>query len=162
MTGEVDFVLETIKTNWPGTFPSDLERVDRDQSKLLEGNIRSRTGELKRSNFVGATHADTATEPVGTEYDHSIETTVGIRIEGLHADKYGHVDPSGADGITWATLVETIRRGILQERSFPAVGVDHRSYHSLLVTNESDQSDTWADYFRADFDVVLDGFETLP
>lgn len=162
MSTEVDWVLQTIWEQWPGTFPSDLARVDRDESRILEGDIRKREGKLEANNFVGATHADTNTEVSGSSYDHTIETIVGVRIEGMHVDKFGHVDPSGANGISWEELVQNIRRGLLAKRSYPSVGADHRNYHSLLITNEADQSDDYRDYFRFDFDVVLDGFETLP
>ncbi|MFB6237519.1 MAG: hypothetical protein ABEH81_04025 [Halopenitus sp.] len=162
MSSEVDWVLHTIKTNWPGSFPNDLTRVDRDDSELLEDDIREREGELQKSNFVGATHADEDTEPTGSEYNSKLETVVGIRIEGLHVDEWGNVDPTGTDGITWETLKNNIRRGILQERSFPPVGAPNRDYHTLLVTNQADQSDDYRDFYRYDFDVVLDGYETLP
>lgn len=164
MSTEVTWVLDTIKANWPGTFPADLERVDRDESDLLEGDIRSRKGDLQDSNFVGATHANTTTSAIGTEYDHSIETVVGIRIEGMttQGGLFGHVDPSGTDGIEWETLVSNIRRGLLQEREYPAVGADHRTYTDLLITNPAPQSNRYRDYYRHDLDVVLRGYETLP
>ena len=162
MTTELDWVLQTIWEAWPGTFPEDLTRVDRDESKLLEGDIRKRHGDLKRSNFVGATHVGTAKEPIGTEYDYKIETTIGIRIEGLHVDQFGHVDPSGAERIPWQELTNNIERGLLSRRSYPDVGAPNRSYHTLRTANESDQSHDWADAFRRDFDLLLIGYETLP
>lgn len=172
MSSEVDWVLEVIDQVYGyGTLPYSsgeygetppLKRVDRDDSEILEGDIRKRKGDLESANFVGATHADESTNPVGSAYDEAIETVVGIRIEGLHADKYGHVDPDGNDGIVWQALKNNIRRGLLHERSYPDVGAPDRQYHTLRVTNQADQSDQYRDFFRYDFDLVFDGFETLP
>lgn len=165
MTAEVDWVLDTIVENWPGDFyAAPVERVDRDESKLLEGDIRSRTEDLEKSNYVGATHADTLTSPVGTEYDHELETIVGVRLEGLtaHNGHFGHVDPTGSDGIPWSEFVQNVRRGLLAERSYPDVGRIHRDYTDLRITNEASQSENYRDYYRTDFDVVLGGYEELP
>jgi len=181
MTDEVEWVLQTIADNWDlptvgygeegyggstysGTAFSDapVKRINRDESRILEGDIRTRTGELKKANYIGATHADRATSPIGTEYNHDLETVVGIRIEGLHESEWGHVDPDGEDGLVWAEVVRTVRDALLAERTFPdASSVEGVSYTHLEITNEAPQSDMWVDFYRTDLDVVLSGFEDI-
>lgn len=163
---EVDFVLAAIADNWPGPEAdlSDvpLERIDRDESTILEGSVRTHEADLQQSNYVGATLASRAASPIGTEYDHDLETVVGIRIEGLHHSQFGHVDPDGAEGVAWTALVHNIRDAILTERREPDAGRSGVSYTDLLVQDWSPDSASHGDYYREDFDVVFRGFEELP
>ena len=163
MTAEVDWVL-TQFGSVVGSLTAPLKRVDRDESEILEGNIRKRKGDLKDANFVGATFADRVPTPIGTEYDHAVEAVVGVRIEGLHHSEWGHVDPDGVEGIPFGDdggLVDRIRDAILVERRYPDAGGTNVTYTNLTVTNEASQSSNYADYYRYDFDVVFDGFEDL-
>lgn len=178
----VDAVLDFIKDNWQAGSYSDipLERIDRDNSKLLDGAIRSHSAELEADNYVGATLADRDPSAIGTEYDHQLEVVVGVRIEGLHADKYGKVDPDASlppntanDPVPWFEyvdgnnneqpgLVKEVRDAILRDRTFPSTRQADIAYTDLQITNESDSSDDHRDFFRHDFDVVFSGFEELP
>jgi hypothetical protein len=158
---EVDWVLSQLGSV-VGSTTTPLKRVDRDESTILDGDVRTRAGELKDANFVGATLADVANTPIGTEYDHDREAVVGVRIEGMHYSEWGHVDPDGAGGISWEELVSRIRDALLAERTFPDAGAADVSYTDLRITNEAPQSDNYADYYRRDFDVVFNGYEDLP
>jgi len=172
VSSEVDWVLQRIDDYYGyGAFPyggsgygsaPPLKRVDRDDSEILEDNIRSRTGELQEANFVGATLASQAPTPIGTEYDHAIETTVGLRIEGLHVDEWGYVDPDGQDAPPFQHLTTAIRDALLTARTYPAAGRSGVDYHTLFFENSSPQSSDWEDYYRFDVDVVFRGYETLP
>lgn len=161
MSAEVDWVLDRI-----GTLDVEvpLQRVNRDESKMLDmtGQPRQRKGDLQTANFVGAHLTDRATEPIGTEYDHAVETVVGVRIEGLTHHEYGHVDPAGDSGIPWADLVRTIKQAILAERTFPQVDSDDGTYKDCFIENEAPQSSDFKDYYRYDFDVRFSGFKSLP
>ncbi|WP_254766505.1 hypothetical protein [Salinilacihabitans rarus] len=171
MSAEVDWVLATIKANWAAGAWADvpLERIDRDNSELLEGDIRSRKEDLQRSNYVGAALADRATSPLGFEYDHEVEAVVGVRVEGLHADQWGHVDPDGAlpptaddDGVPFDALVREIRKTLLRDRTYPQTNTPDTDHYTVLVTNESPDSAAFRDYYRYDLDVILRGDEKLP
>ena len=147
-----------------GSLTTPLKRVDRDESRILEGDIRKRTAELEKANYVGAALADRTPTPIGTEYDHALETVVGVRIEGLHHSEWGHVDSDGVEGIPFGDdggLVDRIRDAILAKRRYPDAGRTNVTYTNLTVTNEASQSSNYADYYRYDFDVVFDGFEDL-
>lgn len=173
---EVQFVLDAIKNNWGavgtatvgsstvgdsiGDVP--LERIDRDNSDFLERSLSSKTADLQDSNYVGATLASRDTSPIGTEYDHDIEAVVGVRIEGLDAADYGHIDPEGADGVVWRDLIRRLLRTILTERVCPDVDRQQTAYTDLRVANQAPQSDDYDDYYRYDFDILFNGYEELP
>jgi len=163
MSAEVDWVLDQLQSV-VDTSAAPLKRVNRDESRILEGDIKSRKGELKTANFVGATLADVANQPIGTEYDHDREAVVGVRIEGMSGrdGEWGHIDPDGNEGVPFATLVQDIRSALLSTRTFPDAGRDNVSYTDLQITNEAPQSSNYSDYYRHDFDVVFNGFEELP
>jgi hypothetical protein len=175
----VDEVLELIQSNWaPGSFSDiPLERIDRDTSTLLDGNIRSRTEDLQQANYVGASFADAERTPIGADYDHELEAVVGVRIEGLHVDYDGLVDPEASmppanagDPVPWfedttageVGLVKAIRDAIMQARTFPSTGQQDIAYLDIQITNDTPASSDLGDYFRRDFDVVFRGFEELP
>lgn len=163
-TPEVQFVLDAINDHY-GTALSNvpLERIDRDNADILEQSVHSISGELERTNFVGATLASRDPQAIGTEYDHDIQAVVGVRIEGAHHSEHGHIDPDGSNGVEWWRLKKNIRRAILTDREFPAVSNrPNTTYTDLQFANENDQSDDYADYYRYDFDVLFNGFETLP
>lgn len=161
---EVQFVLDAIDSNY-GTPLSNvpLERIDRDNSDILEQDVHSISGELQRTNFVGATLATLDPQAIGTEYDHDLQAVVGVRIEGAHHSEWGHIDPDGTNGVEWWRLKKNIRRAILAEREFPAVANrPDTTYTDLQFANESDDASDYKDYYRYDFDVLFNGFETLP
>lgn len=161
---EVDWTLAQLGSV-VGSLTVPLRRVDRDESELLEGDISKRTADLTDANYVGASLADVSNEPVGTEYDHDREVVVGVRIEGLTHREYGYVDPSGSAGVPFDAdggLVDRIRDAILVERHYPAAGKSGVTYTDLQITNEAPQSSDYQDYYRYDFDLVLNGYEDLP
>jgi hypothetical protein len=166
----VTWTLDAIKSNWSAGAYSDIpiERIDRDESELLDGNIRDRTQELQDSNYVGASFADRDPTPIGTNYDHQVEVVVGIRIEGLHHSEWGYVDADASlppatagEAVPFGDLVREIRTSILDGREFPSAGPTNVTFTDLIITNEAPQSDDWQDYYRHDFDVVFGGFEEL-
>jgi hypothetical protein len=161
---EVDWTLSQLGSV-VGSLTTPLKRIDRDESTILDGDIRSRTAELEKANYVGASLVDVSSSPIGTEYDHSREAVVGVRIEGLHHSQFGHVDPSGSDGIPFGDedgLVDRLRDALLVERTYPDAGSTDVTYTDLQVVNEAPQSNTYGDYYRHDFDVLFTGYETLP
>lgn len=162
---EIQWVLETVKTNWPEpSFPANIARIHRTEPKILETGQRTKSLELEDWNALGAGPTDRMTEPVGTEYDHRVETTVSCRLEALHADEWGQVVSSAA----FEQLVRYTQHAINVERSYPTVddvdGDDIGSvdYHTVHVENEQDLSDDNGDYFRRDWDVRLVGYSSLP
>jgi len=167
---EVTWTLDKIKTNWSAGSYSDipLERIDRDDSDKLDGNVRSHVSDLQADNYVGATFADRSTSPIGTEFDYDVEAVVGVRIEGLHHTEYGYVDPDASlppstagDPVPWDALVEEIRSAIMTDRKHPSVGRSNVSYTDVQIANENRQSANFGDYYRCDFDLLFNGYEEL-
>jgi hypothetical protein len=167
----VDAVLDFIKNNWSAGSYSDipLERIDRDNSELLDGGVRSHSEDLQADNYVGATLADASREPLGTGYDHRVEVVVGVRVEGLHHTGYGNIDPDASlppatagDPVPWSELVDEIRTAILRDRTFPDTSRSDIGYKDLFITNDTPAASDYGDYYRRDFDVAFRGFEELP
>lgn len=160
---EVDWVLSQLGSV-VGSLTTPLRRVDRDESRILDGDIRKRTAELEKANYVGASLADVSSTPIGTEFDHDREAVVGVRIEGLHHSQWGHVDPSGSDGIPFGDdggLVDRIREALLAERTYPSAGGSGVTYTHLEIANEAPQSSDYEDYYFHSLDVVFHGYEDL-
>lgn len=163
------FVLDAIKRNWSaGSFDDiPIARVNRDNSDELDTDIRSNQRELQESNYVSAAYVDRDDSPIGTEYDSRVDgLTIDVRIEGLHADEYGYIDPTASlpptagDAVPFYELHREIRDSILAGRRFPNTDSDI-DYTDLQVTNATPLSYEHADYYRYDFDVVFAGYEEL-
>ncbi len=149
-----------------------LRRVDRDNALVYDGEQRiematpthEHTAALEDSNLVGVAAAEGSQTPIGAEYDLEIETIVSVRIEGLHHSEWGHIDPAGDAGVPWRGddgLVDQLRAAILASRQRPAAGRSSVSFTHLQVSNFVDRASEYGEYYRADFDIVFDGFETL-
>jgi len=80
----------------------------------------------------------------------------------LATSDVGHVDPDGAAGAPWSSLVATIRRALARKRTFPSVGRPDVDYLDLRFTNPAPRSADWGDYYRYDVDVLFRGYEDLP
>lgn len=174
MSSEVDFLIDQVASvagNQPADHP--LVRIDRDDVLKYSGSStvanstpeRTRQAELEQENAVSFSFTGQSETPVGTEYDHALERTVNVRIEGVHESQWGHIDPDGSNGVEFTGdggLVDDIRDAILQKRTFPSAGPAGISYKDLMIENSTPQSGDFADHYRYDFDVVFKGFETLP
>jgi len=163
---EVEWVLEQL-ASVADALAEPLTRVDRDASEAygpgdsidMGAGERRITQELRNTNVVGATLADRATTPIGTEFDHEVETTVGVRLLATGGD-YGHVYP--AANLRFDTLVERCRDAVAAGRQYPDVGRADVTYHSAFVESDAPQLADTQDLFRYDFDVRFVGYEALP
>ena len=182
---EVDWVLETVRENWPGLgdsglygegeyggglyystdgYPTDLYRINRDEPEILETGERTKSLERTNGNAIAAALASRSTSPIGTGYNHEVETVVSVRIEGLTSrdGNWGHVD----DTQHFNQLVAYAKRALLLERTYPTIEADDDigrvSYLDLRVENEQPLSSQHKDLYRTDFDVRLTGRECLP
>ena len=183
MTAEVDFLVERIEDEYgagtmpagygdAGADPPPLQVLDRVNNEYNAGRgfaggggagsaDRGHTADLTQTNVVSIAPIDESSAPIGTEYDHSIERTTSVQIEGLH-HKQGHIDSHGEQGIPWPALVRTVRRAIMRARTYPPTETPDISYTHLQLANVVSQSDDYSDYYRHDLDVIFDGFERLP
>jgi len=163
---EVEWVLEQF-ASVADALAEPLTRIDRDASEAygpgdsidMSAGQRQLRRDLRDSNVVGATLADRATTPIGTEFDNEVETTVGVRLLATGGDR-GHVYP--AVGLRFDTLVARCRDAVAAGRQYPAVGRSDVTYHSAFIENDAPQLADTQDLFRYDFDVRLVGYEDLP
>lgn len=168
---EVDFVLDAIENNY-GTPLSDipLERVDRDNSDLLEDSqLHDVSPELEEMNYVGASSESVTRSYVGTDPNFEIEAVVNVRLVGAHVSEAGAIDPqAGTDDAaayaswpttTWDDLKWSTKRAILDKVKFPDAGRSNVGYKDLTIANETDNSSNYGDAYLATFDVLFMGFE---
>ena len=154
--------------------PADhpLRRVDRDNSLVIDTGgsfdmsqaMDELKNDLQQANYVGARFADRSGEYVGTSPQRDLDEVVGIRILG-YSGSYGHVDPLGEDGIVFQgtdnALVEQIQAALYDALQFPDAGRTDVAFTHLDITNEEPVMADWQSFYRYDFDIVFNGFETL-
>lgn len=130
----------------------------RDDDRHYDSDERFRQHELRDNAVVGASFVATDPTPVGTEYDHDVESTVDMRVEAT-GGRNGVVNGSAG----FRQLTTAVKNTILANRSYPFVDEAYQySYHWLQILNENDQSEDDREYYRLDFEVVYHGYEGLP
>ena len=167
---EVAWVLDTIRTNWPGNWPADddgterLYRVNRDEPKVLETGRRTKEVEYMQASALGASLGSRTPEPAGPEYRHRVTTTVDCRLKGLSAqsDEFGHIDSTN-DAKRLALYAQ---HAVLQERSYPEVDPDAEAigrvdYHTAYVDDPTDRSREYMDEYFWTWTVRLVGYDDL-
>lgn len=172
---EVAWVLNQTRDEYPtgetlSAIP--LERIDGDNAENLDGETgwtHSHSADLEEMNLMVASLSERPQTPMGTEYDLRGDAIVSCRVEGVHVDEHGAINPSTGDDATptgnatdWDTLTDNIRRAILTNRTYPSVGRANTSYKDAFIENWNDQSSSFSDYYLLTFDVRLGGFEDLP
>jgi hypothetical protein len=157
----VETTLGFVNANWETHGHGDKPILHHgDAKRRYNSDDRAKRIDLKRGNIVEATFVSQEPAPQGTEYDHDLETSINVRIEGV-ATSRGHLA-----GVTdfWQ-LVRAVRYSILAERTWPARnsdGVVH--YKDLVFENGSPTSETSdvRESFGYTVDVVYRGVEELP
>lgn len=171
---ELGAVADAVATEYTLDSGDDvqLRRVDRDNSLVIDTGgsfdmtqaIVDLENDLKKANYVGARFADRSGEYTGTEPERDLDEVVGVRILG-YSGSYGHVDPLGEDGIPFQgtddALVERIQAALYDQLEYPDAGRTDVAFTHLDIVNESPVMADWQDYYRYDFDVAFNGFETL-
>ncbi|GGK74532.1 hypothetical protein [Haloarcula sebkhae] len=167
---EVAWVLETIRTNWPGSWPADddgterLYRVNRDEPLVLETDQREKTVELSTASALGASLGSRVPEVAGPDNRRRVTTTVDCRFKGLTSQggEFGHVDSNKHA----KQIALYAQNAIQQELSYPAVDPDaddigRVAYHTVTVDDPTDSSQEWQDEYFWTWTVRLIGYETI-
>lgn len=160
---EVSFVLDAIQSNY-GSALADvpLQRIDRDNARNVDTDERIMADKDYDANYVGARTAETASEAIGTEYDERVQAVVNVRISGTHHAQHGQIDPDGTNGAVWQTLVDNVRRAIMDEREFPSVSNrPNVTYCWIDERNRQDLSSDFKDAYRWEADYAFVGFDNL-
>lgn len=143
----VGFLIETIRSNWPGDeLPDDLRFIDRDDSRQIDPteSWRSRTAQLEETTYIDLGSGSLSSSPRGTGYDRLEEPTVDVKIVGLHADAWGSIESSAA----FEQLTSSVIEAIYADRTRPL-----GDYTTLFIENEVNQSKNYRDLFLYTFDV---------
>lgn len=168
---EVVWVLETIRSNWPGQWPADsdgterLYRVNRDEPEVLETGERTKSVEYTTASALGASLGSRTPEPVGQGYDHRVTTTIDCRLKGLTSagEEFGHIESSNKA----KQFALYAQHAILQERSYPSVDpaaedIGRVAYHTAYAEEPTDRSREYVDEYFWTWTVRLVGYGTLP
>ncbi|OYR54328.1 hypothetical protein [Halorubrum halodurans] len=133
-----------------------VRRVDRNESEIYDGDIRTRKSDLQTSNYISAALVDDDESHGGFGDDYNAEAIVALRIEGLHHREWGHIDPDGADGIDFTTFYRRVREALQADDEWPSVaGAD---YHTAFLENGTNRSQDYRDFYEYRVDVRLSGY----
>lgn len=148
-------VLGWIETNWPdGSFPSDLRRVNRNDSRLFPGGAEDRREKLRQANYVGVARGGDTPTPIGTEFGYRSVPVLNVRVVGLDAEQFGHID----DHADFRTLVENIKTAIRAEDEHPST-TGAGTYHTIIEQDATDSSATGGDYYAETWDLQFRGYD---
>lgn len=165
---EVQWVLETIKANWPGNWPADgdgterLYRVHRDEPEVLETGERTKRVELTQASTLGASLGSRAPEVAGPGNRRRVTTAVDCRLKALIDAELGHV-ASNNDAKQLALYAQ---HALQEELSYPSVDPDaddigRVAYHTLTLDEPTDRSQEYMDEYFWTWTVRLVGYESI-
>jgi len=170
VTGGLDLTVETlefIKTNYAEQ-AEEFEIDDWDEPILRNGAEQRLYPDRQRLDFndaprrgnsVTVSHPSLTQSPIGTEFDADVLVEVDVSCETL-INAASEVTTS----TDWRRFVETIKRSILAERSYPITDPNCRfDYRWLEVNNENALPGTEEarDSFGTEFTVLWHGFHRL-
>lgn len=163
---ETAWLLDVIKTNYPGTWPSDLVRRNGDDSTTLDvtgAPVHEEGVELTVYNVVGVSRGDVTRSLFGTKPQYDVETQLDVTVEGLHEYENGQV----ADSDEFLGLVRYVQYAINTQLVYPAVDtgdedIGRVSYKDLGIVNDNNLSPEYRDKFEYRFTVRLRGYADTP
>jgi len=165
---EVEFLLDEVLQPVVDGQPDDhpLRRVDRNQSEVygtgesidMQTPMPTRTEQLRQANFVGIASEGADPSPAGPNERYELQSSLSVRVEGMAADKKGHIDSAAADAVPFDDLFWEVLIAIQNAMSYPDVGRSVVSYCDLTTANIDDSQSEWADFHRGEFDVVFRGY----
>jgi hypothetical protein len=167
----VEYTLAAIGTDWSGTYPDDLKRIDLDDMVILEdgpgfglsfgdsfGNrVRNAVkADLQDGNFVAAGTGTRTRTQTGVGVDR-IEAVVEVEVSGGHSSQYGGIDTAAE----FDQLVDDIVQVFRSDRFDPAVGdLDPATFVRVQVENQDASSRLYGDYFVSEFELRYIGERT--
>ena len=165
---EVAWVLETIKTNWPGDWPADddgterLYRVNRDDPEVLETGERTLKIEHTNATALGASLGSRVPEVAGPGNRRRVTTTVDCRLKGLDDSEWGHITSANHAN----ELALYAQHALQEELSYPDIDPDaddiaRVAYHTATVSEPTNRSQEWMDEYFWTWQVELVGYETI-
>jgi hypothetical protein len=167
----VEYTLAAIKTNWDGTYPDYLKRIDLDDSVILEegpgfglsfgDSVGNRVhnaieADLQDATFVAAGAGARTRTQTGIGVDR-VEAVVEIDVSAGHSNRYGDIDTAAE----FDQLVDDIVQVFRSDRFDPTVGdLDPATFVRVRVENQDSASRQYAQSFAADFELRYIGERT--
>jgi len=181
MSAETDWVLDQLVSvvDWAASTYTlangdavTIKRVDRNDSQVYDGSqtvdmsspIHSRKEQLQRAIYIGAKETGRSRQYIGSDPDYRGGPTIRVRIDGLTAlgGEYGHIDPSGDNGVPFTganSLVRKIQDKLTTTIAFPSVSGSRGTTVDFEMVNDQNLSGNWADFYRYDFDLIFTEFQ---
>lgn len=156
---EVRWALEAIAAEWPGGAfeDEDVVRIDRHEPELLETGERTKTTEFSRHAAIAVSRPSRTREPLGTEFNYNVETTLDIRIRGSHVRAGGTISSDDE----FQRLVNYTQAALDARRKYPSIKADdpigHVTYLEAIVDGPKDISSNNLDDFANNIEVRLNG-----
>lgn len=174
MVDLVQFLLETLSVHWddanydpqpmlwnqPDAQPyaeTTIEDGTVDGSMVgLTPQGRSVDADLAKNNVISVGTSITRDDtPLDLYFNVRVDAAVGVRIEGVHGDEWGHIE----DHADLLALRDEAKRAIYTERQWPLYD---DGYWMLEISDGNDRSVAEKDYYRYDFTVAFSAYEDLP
>ena len=172
MRHEIEFLLDDVLQSVVDAQPTDhpLRRVDRDNSAVYETGsnidmqapVSKRKSGLQSANYVGVASQSSTPTPAGPGQRYEIQFVASVRLEGLTADEFGHIDGVNKNAVPFETLFREVFAAVQAKMSYPDVGRPGVTYRDLTITNVDDAQSEYADFYRAEFDVQFRGYTDTP
>lgn len=161
---EVSWLLGVIHDEWPGTFPDDTVRINRDEPEILETGERSVSVDLERNNAIGVSSGSVQRELYGTQIQYRVDTTLDVRIEAKAGSDWSEAN---TDVASFNELVAYTQHAINSRIKYPEVQpnadpIGRVIYLDLRIEDETRLASGDKDYYRTDFTVRLRGNAQTP
>lgn len=158
---EVEWLIDTIKSNYPTSWPDDLVRRNRDDSTTYDkpnSPVHEKGVELGNWSVVSVATGSKNREFYGTSPQYRVETELDVSVQGAHVEEYGPI----ASDSEFKTLVRYVQDAINSQVVYPDVdptaeSIGFITYLDLGIVNEQNLSSDAKDYYRVDFTVRLRG-----
>ena len=170
---EVEWLLDTIRAEWPGGNPPDtvaLRNRDEPETRYpdptwAEGvkTVREKAVSTDRWTVVGVSSGSVQREPYGTRPQYRVQTTLDVRVESKTGDSWGESD----DVSDFDTVVAYTQEAISKKITYPEVDPNAESigfvvYLDSVIQDQQNLSSGDKDYYRTDFTVLLRGNQQTP
>jgi hypothetical protein len=158
------FVLSILDTqanggNWDASSAGHPIRYNREDGKRLDTGNRTQGVDFTEGNVVSVRTVNRDRTPVGTEFDYRFVATLSVRLEGVHTDERGGIDPTGSNGVPWQDLTRELEAALDRDRTFPT---SDANVLSMVTSLDRDFSGDLKDNYRADYTVEIRGYEIAP
>lgn len=158
----VNETLTSLDTNWNTTNADKPTLIDGDEERDFNDDSRAQSVSALHENVITVDSGPTGSnEIVASDFDNKFRQGTDVIVEAYHTDGGGQV----ANKSVFNGIVGEARRAILEDRDADRSSADEYGILFSFIGDEDDRSAEQgvdAHYFRYEFPVFYEGFESLP